>query len=108
MNRINPYLVAAIVGGVVSVVIGTLGWRWIPNGFLFALSGSIAGIASCILASRLTRTVESPKPTAPETPKPTAPKPTAPKTTAPKTTKPKPKKPKPKTTAPKTDPTGTP
>jgi hypothetical protein len=103
MNRINPYLVAAIVGGVVSVVIGTLGWRWIPNGFLFALSGSIAGIASCILASRLTRTVESPKPTAPE-PK----KPTAPKTTAPKTPKPKPKKPKPKTTAPKTDPTGTP
>lgn len=103
MNRINPYLVAGIVGGVVSLVIGTLGWRWIPNGFLFLLSGSLAGIASVILASRLTRTVESPKPTAPETPKPTAPKRTAPKTPKPKTPKPKSA---PKTPAPK--PTGTP
>ena len=103
MNRINPYLVAAIVGGVVSVVIGVTGKRSVPTGFLFLLSGSLAGIVSVILASRLTRTVESSKPTAPE-PKKT----TAPKTTAPKTTKPKPPKPKPKTTAPKTDPTGTP
>ena len=106
MNRINPYLVAAIVGGVVSVVIGVTGKRSVPTGFLFLLSGSLAGIASVILASRLTRTVESPKPTAPEPKKTPAPEPK--KTTAPKTTKPKPPKPKPKTTAPKTDPTGTP
>ena len=119
MNRINPYLVAAIVGGAVSVVIGVTGKRSVPTGFLFLLSGSLAGIVSVFLASRLTRTVESPKPTAPEPKKTTAPEPKkttapepkktpAPKTTTPKTTKPKPPKPKPKTTAPKTDPTGTP
>ena len=106
MNRINPYLVAAIVGGVVSVVIGVTGRRSVPAGFLFLLSGSLAGIVSVILASRLTRTVESPKPTAPEPKKPTAPEPK--KTTAPKTPKPKKPKTKTKTTAPKTDPTATP
>ena len=106
MNRINPYLVAAIVGGAVSVVIGVTGKRSVPTGFLFLLSGSLAGIASVILASRLTRTVESPKPTAPEPKKPTAPEPK--KTTAPKTPKPKKPKTKTKTTAPKTDPTATP